>query len=431
MPISSDIADSDALYKKIAWRVMPFLFFGYVAAYIDRMNVSFAKLQMSGDLGFSDTVYGLGAGIFFVGYFFFEVPSNIMLHKIGARIWLTRIMLMWGLISSAMMFVDSPISFYGLRLLLGMGEAGFFPGIILYMTYWFPNRYRAKCTAIFIFGIAFSGIISGPISGWLMETLQGAKGLQGWQWLFLLEGLLAVILGCFSPFILQDKPEKTAWLTAAEKQQVRADLAAEQHLATTQHGSFKEILVNANIWLLSGIYFLLVAGLYSISFWLPQIVHDFGQASLVITGLLSAIPYICASLGMAFIAHYSDRHDERYRVMQCCMIVGALGLFASAWFQSPISLSLLSLSIACTGIMACFTIFWTIPSKLLSNSNTTAAAGIAMINSVGGLGGYLGPFLLGWIKDSTHNLSAGLYALAVGLFLAMGLLWVLRRRTTL
>jgi sugar phosphate permease len=298
MSISLNTTDTDALYRKIAWRLMPFLFFGYVAAYIDRMNVSFAKLQMAGDLGFSDTVYGLGAGIFFVGYFFFEVPSNIMLHKMGARIWLTRIMLMWGVISSAMMFVDSPLSFYGLRLLLGMGEAGFFPGIVLYLTYWFPNRYRAKCTAVFIFGIAFSGIISGPISGWLMQSLQGVQNLQGWQWLFLLEGLLAVILGCFAPFILHDKPENAPWLTAAEKHLVREQLAAEQQLAITQHTSFKETLANANIWLLAGIYFLLVAGLYSISFWLPQIIHDFGQSSLIITGLLSSIPYICASIGI-------------------------------------------------------------------------------------------------------------------------------------
>jgi MFS family permease len=426
MPISSDPINTDALYKKIAWRLMPFLFLGYVVAYIDRMNVSFAKLQMAGDLGFSDTVYGFGAGIFFLGYFFFEVPSNIILHKIGARIWLTRIMLMWGLISSAMMFVDSPLSFYGLRLLLGMGEAGFFPGIILYLTYWFPNCYRAKCTAVFIFGIAFSGIISGPISGWLMETLQNVQNLRGWQWLFLLEGLLAVILGCCAPFILLDKPEKAPWLTAHEKQLVREHLAAEQQFAVTQHTSLKQTLANANIWLLSAIYFLLVAGLYSISFWLPQIVHDFGQDSLIITGLLSSIPYLCASIGMVLIAHYSDKHDERYRIMLVCMLVGAVGLFASAWFHSPISLSLLSLSVACTGIMACFTLFWTIPTKILSNTNMTAAAGIAMINSVGGLGGYIGPFLLGWIKDATHNLSAGLYGLAVGLLVAMGLLRLLR-----
>jgi sugar phosphate permease len=427
----SGTTDIDALYQKIAWRLMPFLFFGYVIAYVDRMNVSFAKLQMAGDLGFSDTVYGFGAGIFFVGYFFCEVPSNIMLHKIGARIWLTRIMIMWGLISSAMMFVDSPLSFYGLRLLLGMGEAGFFPGIILYLTYWFPNRYRAKCTAIFIFGIAFSGIISGPISGWLMESLSDVHDLRGWQWLFLLEGLLAVILGCCAPFILLDKPEKASWLTTEEKQLVCEHLATEQSLAVTHHSSLKQTLTNLNIWLLSGIYFLLVAGLYSISFWLPQIVHDFGQANLLITGLLSSIPYLCASIGMFFIARYSDKHNERYRIMQICMLVGAIGLFASAWFQSPITLSLLSLSIACTGIMACFTIFWTIPTKLLSNINVTAAAGIAMINSVGGLGGYIGPFLLGWIKDATHNLSAGLYALAVGLLMAMILLMRLRKQVNI
>jgi sugar phosphate permease len=428
MPIATDTTNTNTLYKKIAWRLMPFLFFGYVAAYIDRMNVSFAKLQMAGDLGFSDTVYGMGAGIFFVGYFFFEVPSNIMLHKIGARIWLTRIMLMWGVISSAMMFADSPLSFYGLRLLLGMGEAGFFPGIILYLTYWFPNRYRAKCTAVFIFGIAFSGIISGPISGWLMENLQNLHHLRGWQWLFLLEGLLAVLLGCIAPFILQDKPENAPWLTADEKRLVREHLTAEQQLAVTQHAAFKEILANANIWLLSGIYFLLVAGLYSISFWLPQIIHDFGQASLVTTGLLSSIPYLCASIGMGLIAYYSDKYNERYRIMLACILVGALGLFASAWFQSPISLSLLSLSIACTGIMACFTLFWTIPTKILSNTNMTAAAGIAMINSLGGLGGYIGPFLLGWIKDTTHNLSVGLYVLSVGLLMAIGLLMLLQKR---
>lgn len=430
MSISSYTPHIDTLYRKIAWRLMPFLFFGYVAAYIDRMNVSFAKLQMAGDLGFSDTVYGLGAGIFFVGYFFFEVPSNIMLHKIGARIWLTRIMLMWGVISSAMMFVDSPLSFYGLRLLLGMGEAGFFPGIVLYLTYWFPNRYRAKCTAVFIFGIAFSGIISGPISGWIMESLQNVHNLHGWQWLFLLEGLLAVILGCCAPFILHDKPEKAPWLTADEKKLVCEHLAAEQQQTVILQSSFKDILTNANIWLLAGIYFLLVAGLYSISFWLPQIIHDFGQHSLLITGLLSSIPYICASIGMGFIAYYSDKHEERYRIMQVCMLVGAIGLTASAWFQSPISLSLLSLSVACTGIMACFTLFWTIPTKILSNTNAAAAAGIAMINSIGGLGGYIGPFFLGWIKDTTHNLSAGLYVLAVGLLLAMALLIRLRQRVS-
>jgi MFS family permease len=424
-PFSPEI---DALYKKIAYRLMPFLFLGFVVAYIDRMNVSFAKLQMAGDLGFSDTVYGFGAGIFFVGYFFFEVPSNLMLHKIGARIWLTRIMIMWGCISSAMMFVDSPISFYSLRFLLGIGEAGFFPGLVLYLTYWFPNRYRAKCTAVLIMGIAFSGIVSGPTSGWIMETLQNVFNLKGWQWLFLIEGLFAVILGIFAPFLLLDKPDQAKWLSATEKRLVNESLSMEHQFAVTHHSSFKETLGNLNIWILSGIYFLLVAGLYSISFWLPQIIHDFGQDSLIVTGFLSSIPYLCASVGMALIAHYSDKHDERYFTLLVCLFIGALGLWASAFFQSPISLSLISLSVACIGIMACFTLFWTIPTKLLSNTNSTAAGGIAMINSIGGLGGYMGPFLLGWIKETSHSLSAGLYALSAGLLVAMLLLIHLGRR---
>jgi MFS family permease len=425
MPLT---AIDQALYQKIARRLLPFLFAGYVVAYIDRMNVSFAKLQMAADLGFSDTVYGLGAGVFFVGYFLFEVPSNIMLHKIGARIWLTRIMLLWGVISSLMMFAHDSYSFYGLRFLLGIGEAGFFPGIILYMTYWFPNQYRAKCTAVFIFGIAFAGIISGPISGWLMETLHNVNGLRGWQWLFLLEGLLAVVLGCFAPFMLPNKPETANWLTHEEKQLVGQQLASEQAQTDTHHASFKETASNPTLWLLAGIYFLMVAGLYGISFWLPQIVHDFGQANLLLTGLLSAIPYLCASVGMFFIAYYSDRYNERYRTMQTCLLLGSLGLCASATLASPISLALLSLSLACTGIMACFTLFWAIPSQKLSNTNTTAAAGIAMVNSVGSLGGYLGPFLLGWVKDTTHQLSAGLYVLAVGLLTAMALLRLLQKR---
>lgn len=261
-----------------------------------------------------------------------------------------------------------------------------------------------------------------------METLQNVFNLKGWQWLFLIEGLLAVILGIFAPFILLDKPDQAKWLSATEKRLVNESLSTEHQFAVTHHSSFKETLGNLNIWILSGIYFLLVAGLYSISFWLPQIVHDFGQDSLIVTGFLSSIPYLCASVGMVLIAHYSDKHDERYFTLLVCLFVGALGLWGSAFFQSPISLSLISLSVACIGIMACFTLFWVIPTKLLSNTNSTAAGGIAMINSIGGLGGYIGPFLLGWIKETSHSLSAGLYVLSAGLLVAMLLLIHLGRR---
>ncbi|GGY92439.1 MFS transporter [Pseudoduganella plicata] len=398
----------DALYARVSRRLLPFLFLCYVAAYLDRVNVGFAKLQMQADLALSDTVYGIGAGIFFVGYFLFEVPSNLLLEKVGARRWIARIMISWGLVSAATMFASGPASFYLLRFLLGVAEAGFFPGVVLYLTYWYPARRRARIVALFMSGVAVAGVLGGPLSGWIMERFAGSSGLHGWQWLFLLEGIPSVVLGVWTLFYLDDSIRAARWLTDEQKSVLAQALTDEQ--GTQARLPLRRVFTSGRVWQLALVYFLFVMGLYGVSFWLPQLVRNSGVAAMVDIGLLTAIPYGIAAIVMVLAARHSDRTGERRWHTALAGCAGALGLLASVAYADNTVVALAALSLATAGILTTFPIFWSLPTALLGG--TAAAAGIALINSVGNLAGFASPYLVGAIRDATGSTAAGMLVLA-------------------
>ncbi len=402
-----------ATYHKVGWRLIPFLLLCYVVAYLDRVNVGFAKLQMLQDLKFSETVYGLGAGIFFIGYFLFEVPSNVILHRVGARVWIARIMVTWGVISVGMMFVESVTSFYVVRFLLGVAEAGFFPGIILYLTYWYPAAHRARMTALFMSAIALSGVIGGPLSGWIMQSLPGVGGLKGWQWLFVLEGLPSVAVGIATLFYLDDSIDLAKWLTSKEKELLKRNIVADN--ANKQILSIGAVFKDARVWLMSLIYFSFVMGLYGVSFWLPTIIKATGVKDALQIGLLTAIPYGSAVVAMIFVSRSADRTGERRWHIAIPALLGAAGLVLSVtWGQNTV-LAMTALTLATMGILTTLPLFWSLPTSFLAGAG--AAAGIAIINSVGNLAGFVSPFVVGWLKDMTQSTNAGMYLLAVSLVL--------------
>jgi D-galactonate transporter len=410
----ADAQQVENIYKKVTLRLIPFLFICYLAAYLDRVNVGFAKLQMLSDLKFSETVYGLGAGIFFIGYFLFEVPSNILLEKIGPRVWISRIMISWGILSSCMMFVSSETTYYVLRFLLGIAEAGFFPGIILYLTYWYPQDRRGRIVALFMTAIAFSGVLGGPLSGWIMEYFSGMHGLAGWQWLFLLEGLPSVILGVVTFLYLDDTIQKAKWLNTEEKAYLQSRLDADA--VKKVHMPISKVFTDMRIWLFSGIYFFIVMGLYGIGFWLPNIIKAAGVTDVFHNGLLSSIPYLIAAVAMVLIGKNSDRTNERHWHMIILTLVGAAGFWLSSTYSNNIVIALLGITIAAIGVLSSIALSWSLPTAYLAGP--AAAAGIAMINSIGNLSGFVSPFIVGWIKDSTGSLTGGLHFLAISI--AMG-----------
>ncbi|MGE8161312.1 MFS transporter [Paraburkholderia sp. NPDC080076] len=413
----------DRTYAKVTWRLIPFLFMCYVFAYLDRVNVGFAKLQMLTDLKFSETIYGLGAGIFFIGYFIFEVPSNIALHRFGARKWIARIMLSWGVISAAMIFVKTPTAFYVLRFLLGVAEAGFFPGIILYLTYWFPSSRRAKITAMFMTGIPIAGVIGGPLSGWILNTFNGTGGMVGWRWLFLLEALPSIIGGIAVLFYLDDKISAAKWLSAEEKSQLEKGLANESgHIEVhSASGAF----TNRRVWVLCLCYFGIIMGLYGISFWLPTLIKASGVNDAFNVGLLTMIPYGAAAIAMVLLGRSSDRSKERRWHVALPAVIGAIGLVASTLVPHSVALAVVSLTFATIGILGALCQFWAIPPAFLGG--VAAAAGIALINSVGNLAGFVSPYLVGWIKDMTHSTDMGLYCVAASLLVAAAIVLTMPR----
>lgn len=411
--IQKTTAREEYIYDKVTQRLIPFLFLCYVLAYLDRINIGFAKLQMLSDLKLSDTVYGLGAGLFFIGYFFFEIPSNILLSKIGARTWMARIMVTWGIISSCMMFVNSAGTFYVLRLLLGIAEAGFFPGIILYLTYWYPARRRARIVALFMSAVALSGVVGGPLSGWIMQSLAGKQGLSGWQWLFLIEGLPSVIVGFLVYIYLDDGIRAAHWLSEEEKQLLEQGI---RHDAKDKHDlSLARTLTDRRVWVLSIIYFAFAMGLYGVGFWLPQLIKNTGIKDVLNVGLLTAIPYGVAAISMIGVARSSDSSGERRRPMVMAGILGGLGLIASALFGQNTVVAISALTLATAGILTAFPLFWTLPTAYLTG--TGAAAGIAVINSVGNLAGFVSPYMLGLVKEATHSTAWGMGILAASLFI--------------
>ena len=414
-----------AAYSKVTWRLIPFLFLCYIVAYLDRVNVGFAKLQMSADLNFSETIYGLGAGIFFIGYFFFEVPSNLILHRIGARVWIARIMITWGIISAMMMLVTTPGMFYTLRFFLGVAEAGFFPGIILYLTYWYPSHRRAEMTAIFMTAIAISGVVGGPVSGWIMQSLSGVNGWAGWQWLFLLEALPSVIVGIVVLFYLDNGIQAAQWLSEREKQILHYNIVQESRIKPSH--SMREALIDKRVWLMSLIYFCFVMGLYGVSFWMPTLIEAMGVERPLDVGLLSALPYAAAAIGMIQISRSADKHRERRWHLAIPGFLGATGLIVSAFYASNIIISMTALTFGTLGIIATLPLFWSLPTALLGG--TAAAAGIAFINSIGNLAGFASPYMVGWIKDLTRSTSMGMYSLAASLLVGSILVLTLPART--
>ncbi len=416
-----------ALYRKVTWRLIPILFACYILAYIDRVNVGFAKLSMKAEPWFSDAVFATGAGIFFLGYFFFEVPGNIILSRVGARLWIARIMIGWGLVSGLMALSHDALSFYALRFLLGVAEAGFFPGIILYLTYWYPQQLRARMVALFMTAIAVSGVVGGPLSGWLLEVTAGWHGLAAWQWLFILEGIPTVLLGAAVPFLLADRPAKAKWLSTQEKQLLESRIEAEaQAKQVAGQGAHRvmDAFKSPQVWLCCAIYFGAIVGLYGTSFWLLQIIKDSLTQDDWQVGLYSAFPWACAAVGMVLVGRHSDQTGERRWHIGLSAWVAAAAFSASGIPGLHPYLALACLAVAITGVMATISCFWALPTALLSG--TAAAAGIAWINSVGNLAGYLSPEMIGWLKKH-YSMGAGLNGVALALAIA-GLLVIVGTR---
>lgn len=410
--------------RKLTRRIVPFIMVLYFVAYLDRVNIGFAALTMNDDIGLSAAAFGFGAGIFFIGYFLFEVPSNLVLHKVGARIWIARIMVTWGIISGAMALVQGPTSFYVLRFLLGAAEAGFFPGVILYLSYWFPARHRAGITAMFMAAVPISIAIGSPVSGALL-TLDGVLGLHGWQWMFLVEAAPAVILAGVVLVYLTDRPADAKWLDEEEREWLVAEMAAEQASVSQEHGNHSALRALANPWVLALglVYFGTSAGLYTVGIWSPQMIAQHGIGP-VATGFVNAIPPVLAVLAMVLWAKHSDRHDERnWHVVVACS-VAALGLVLAAYSTSLWSV-VFCLVLVSAGVSSAKPPLWSIPTQFLTGA--AAASGIAAINSIGNLGGFAGPFVIGWIKESTGGYAGGLVSVAVALCFSAALILLLAR----
>lgn len=398
----------ERMYAKVTWRLMPFLFFCFFAAYLDRVNVGFAKLQMADELGLSEYVYGLGAGIFFIGYSLFEVPSNLIMHKVGARLWIARIMITWGIISGLFAFAQTPMHFYILRFLLGVAEAGFAPGVLLYITYWFPSARRSRAMSIFFIAIPISGLLGSPLSGWIMDTFHGTSGWGGWRWLFLLEAVPALIAGIATFWMLPNRPADVDWLTAEDKAMIEQDLA-EDNREKTAHMSVRQFLADKRLWLLSLLYFCIVMGQYAISFWLPTMVKAAGVTDPFENGLISAIPFLFAVVVILLLARSADLRRERRFHLMLPMAMGAIALALSPLAIGNLPVSVLVLSFATAGLLCQTAQFWAIPPAFLGG--VWAAAGIGAINAIGNVAGFVSPFVIGWVVDVTKSLSAGLYTI--------------------
>ena len=410
---------------RVTSRLLPFLLLLYIISWLDRVNVGFAKLQLNSDLGFSETIYGIGAGIFFVGYGLCEVPSNLLLVRFGARIWIARIMITWGVISIAMMFVQGTTSFYVLRFLLGVAEAGFLPGIIYYLSQWFPRLHRARAVSWFMIGIPLSLVFGGPLSGWIMQDMDEYLGLHGWQWMFLFEGIPAVVLGFVVLGFLTEKPSDAHWLSAEQRAWLSETIAGEHHEAHSRHGlGLRAALTHPTVWLLAVVMFCCQTGSYGLSFWVPSIVKGLTGGSDKAVGLVTAIPYIAAALAMVLVGRSSDRSNERFLHVAIPSVIGAAGFLAVGYLHSPL-LAMLALCIAAAGDYCTRGPFWALPGKFLTGS--AAAGAIALINSMGALGGAIGPSTVGWLKDHTGGFLGPMLMLS-GVLVAGAILTMVLRR---
>jgi MFS transporter, ACS family, tartrate transporter len=420
--------DGRALYAKISWRLIPYMFLLYIVAYLDRVNVGFAALDLQRDLHFSNTVYGAGAGIFFLGSMLFDLPSNLMLTRVGARVWIARIMISWGVISTCMMFMHSATSFYVLRFLLGVSEAGFFPGMIIYLTYWFPTHERARAVARFMTATSLAGVVGGPLSSFLLK-LDGVSGLAGWQWLFLTEGVPTILLGVSVLFVLKDRPEKAEWMRPEERVWLANELERDQEqYGAASHHQLGDAFRLPALWVLAGVYFVSQAGVYVVNLWMPLILNSFsrgaasGDASLI--ARYATAPYLAAALMTVAVGWSSDRRNERRWHIAGCLALAAVGFAWTAWSHSLI-VALCAMTLAAVGLWSMMGPFWTLTTSMLSG--TAAAGAVAILQMVGGLGGFSGPYMMGRLRDTTHSFTAGLYLMS-GMALAAATLALAVRR---
>jgi len=421
-------AHASATLAKVSRRLLPFLLLLYVVAWLDRVNIGFAALQMNADLSFSPAVYGFGAGVFFIGYALFEVPSNLLLVRVGARLWIARIMITWGVLSIAMMYVSDATSFYLLRFLLGVAEAGFLPGIIYYLGNWFPAKDRARAVSWFMLAIPLSTVVGGPLAGVIL-TLDGAYGLHGWQWLFLLEGIPAVLLGFVVLGFLTDSPAEARWLEPAEREWLATRMESEHRAAHERHGvELFAALKHPTVWLLGLVLFACQTGSYGLTLWIPQIVRGLSGLGDLAVSMISALPYVAASIGMILIGASSDRRNERFLHVAVPTAIAALGFIASAYLTSPVP-AMLALTIAAVGDLGTRGPFWSLPTRFLTGS--AAAGGIALINTLASLGGFVGPSVIGIIRGATGGFAGGLVFLALLLLAASAATLVLRNSQTL
>jgi D-galactonate transporter len=413
-------------YTKTTWRLIPFIFICYLFNYLDRVNVGFAKLEMLDALKLSETVYGLGAGIFFVGYVLSGVPANLILHKVGARRAIAAMMIIWGALSACMMFVTTPTSFYVLRFFTGVSEAGFFPGMVLYFTHWFPAEKRGNIMALFMSAIPVSGVIGGPLSGWMLAHFsQGQHGLAGWQWLFLLQGLPTVLLGLIALFYLSDGLGEATFLDRDEKAAMKQALDEDERQRRSHSDagqSFASVLTNPHVWMLGLIYFSVQMGVYAINFWLPSIIKSLGFQSSATVGWLSAIPYLFASVFMVWVGRSADKRRERRWHLTLPMLMALIGLLLAANFSKSPVIVIVGLTFATMGALTGLPMFWPLPAAFLGSA--AAAGGLALINSLGQVAGFVSPFLVGWIKDTTGSTDMALYILS-GVMLVGALLVLL------
>jgi MFS family permease len=422
VPAIASATDAERrVFAKIGWRLMPILILAYIFNYLDRNNVGFAGLTMNQAIGLTATEFGFGAGVFFVGYCLLEIPSNIALYRVGARVWLSRIMISWGLVSAATALAVGPNSFYALRLLLGATEAGFFPGVAFYLGTWFPAQYRTRMIAWFMVAIPVSSVIGGPISGWLL-TMNGVSGIAGWQWMFLLEGLPVVLIGIALLYLLADSPEEVAWLTDDERRIVRDRLAAEKRPREVRH--FSTAIRDVRVLILALVQFGFLVGSYGIGIFLPLILRE-GQLSEIEVGFVSSACYLAAVIGMILWAGHVDRGASKVVNLSLSCALSACGFLGAILFRDNFQVSVVWMAVALIGVNGARAIFWTIPPRFLTGM--AAAGGLAFINSIGTTGGFVGPYIMGWLTDETGSFSAGLLAMSGFLVLAAGLAWSLRR----
>ncbi|NIL84710.1 putative tartrate transporter [Rhodococcus fascians] len=418
--------------KKVARRIIPFLGLAYFVNYLDRTNIGLAKLRMSDELGLTETMFGLASGLFFIGYLLFEVPSNLALHKFGARRWIARIMVSWGIVAAAMALVPTAGWLYGLRIVLGIAEAGFFPGVLLYMTMWFPRAYRVRLMGLFMLALPVSSALGAPLSSAIIQYWDGLFGLSGWRVMFLFEGLPAIVLGVITWFYLTDRPSQAAWLDDDEKKWLTAELESEGSSKSAHvTGSVKRALTDSRVWMLGLVYFGITYGLYSLSFFLPSIVAGFKKTfdtdfSLVTTGLIVAVPFAVGALAMVLWSRHSDRAGERTWHVAIPTLIGAVSIPVALYMDSPFT-TMIAVTVNAVGVFCALPVFWYLPSAFLTGAG--AAAGIAIINSVGNLSGFGAPYVTGWLLDATGNARAGLWVVGGVMMVAVGLVLALHRRT--